>query len=168
MHQLVEYILGGSIIMAGAQGSTPALPCVVGGLIVVHAASTRGALAAFRVINLPVHRVGDIVLVAMTVAAAVQPAIEVDSNSRLVMLVMAAVQAFVWLNTNFVAKPTARQRRLAGAPARAGGETDAEPLPTDAPAADGGLSTAIGRRAGRLAASGVKAARRARGTGGTP
>jgi hypothetical protein len=143
MHQVVEYLLGGILVAQGLQSPDPVAPSIAGVLVLANAATVRGgALSAFRVFSRSTHRVLDLVVIAATVLLAVQPWLDVDSGARLVMIGIAAVQAFVWWRSNFVEKV----RRRADAAVAA--------------AADDDRSVQIGRRAGRLVGDGINLARR--------
>jgi len=147
MHQLVEYILGGALVASGLQSPTPLVPAVVGGVVVLHAAITKGALAAFQILHRRVHRVIDPVVIALEFVAAVQPWFEVDDGTRAILIGIGVVHVVVFLGSSFEQKVKApKGQRTAGFPAGRSGDT----------------STDIGRSAGRLAASGVKAVRRMR------
>jgi len=140
MHQIVEYILGGSMIAAGLQSPTPVVPSVVGAIIMLNAAITSGPLSAFRVLDRRVHRVIDVVVIAIEMVAAVQPWIDLDTGTRGIVLIIAVVHLFVWWNTNYA-------MRVKQAPV----------------SAEGGRSSEIGRIAGRVVGHGVNAVRRPRG-----
>ena len=140
-HQLVEYILGGALVASGLQSQTPIVPAVLGGFVLLYAAATRGALAAFRLIDRRAHRVADPLLVAIQVAAALQPWVSVDNGTRVVMIAIAVVHLVVWLGSSF----TQKQPK-----ARAAADPNAD------------RSTELGRSAGRLAAKGVRAVRTAK------
>ncbi|MEP7046259.1 MAG: hypothetical protein ABI949_06265 [Ilumatobacteraceae bacterium] len=143
MHQVVEYILGGSMVALGLQSPTPVVPSVVGAIVMLHAAVTVGPLGAFRVIPRGLHRVIDVGVMALEVGAGVQPWISLDSGTRIIVVGIALVHLFVWWNTNFAAR--VKGQRISG---------------------EGGRSTEIGRIAGRLAGNGVNAVRRRRGDAG--
>ncbi len=138
MHQLVEYILGGALIATGLQSPTPLVPTVVGGLVMLHAAISIGPLGAFRVIGRRLHRVIDVGLIAVAFLAVVQPWINLDSGTRIVVVGIAMVYLFVWWQTNFAQR-------------------------VKAPPGEGGRSGEVGRFAGRLVGNGVNAVRRPRG-----
>ena len=140
MHQLVEYILGGALIATGLQSPTPMVPTVVGGLVMLHAALTAGPLGAFRVVGRRLHRVIDVGIISIAFLAAVQPWIELDSGTAIVMIGIALVYLFVWWQTNYA-------RRV------------------KSPPGEGGRSGDVGRFAGRLVGNGVNAVRRPRGDG---
>jgi len=140
MHQLVEYILGGAMAASGLRSPTPAVPAVLGTLIMLHAAMTIAPLGAFRIIKRGLHRAIDLVLIAVEILAAVQPWIHLDSATRGIVLAIAIVQLFVWWNTNFAMR-----------------------IKSPAMSAEGGRSTQVGRIAGRLVGNGVNAVRRHRG-----
>lgn len=150
MHQLVEYILGGALIASGLQSPTPLVPAVVGGVVVLHAAITKGALAAFQMLHRSVHRVIDPVVIVLEVVAAVQPWFEVDSGTRAILLAIAVVHLVVYVGSSFEQRVKAPKEHSPVIPGT--GRT-------------GDTSTDIGRSAGRLAASGVKAFRRMRSDG---
>ena len=146
-HQLVEYILGGALIASGLQSPLPIVPAVVGGFILLYAGATRGALAAFRVIDRRVHRIADPVLVVVQVAAALQPWVSVDNGTRIIMIAIAAVHLVVWLGSSFAEK----EKRVN--PFASGASKSVPPVDR---------STELGRSAGRLAAKGVRAVRTAK------
>lgn len=139
MHQLVEYILGGALIASGLQSPTPLVPAVVGGLVMLHAALTIGPLGAFRVIGRRTHRVIDVVIISIEFLAVVQPWIELDNGTRIIIAGIASVHLFVWWNTNFAERP--KSQPMTG---------------------EGGRSAEVGRFAGRLVGNGVNAVRRPR------
>lgn len=140
MHQVVEYILGGSMIAAGLQSPTPVVPSVVGAIVMLHAAITIGPMGAFRVLSRRVHRVVDVGVIALEVVAGVQPWIDLDSGTRVVVVGIALVHSFVWWKSSF-----------------------AERVKYSSVSTEGGRSTEIGRIAGRLVGNGVNAVRRPRG-----
>lgn len=150
VHQLVEYILGGALVASGMQSPTPLAPAVVGGLLLVYAASTRGALSAFRLIDRRWHRVLDPLFVALEVVAAVQPWIETEPGSRFILGGIAIVHAVVWWGSSYTVRVPRRERA-------------AEPStpPVVDPSAPPDRSTEIGRTAGRAVGQGVRMVRRA-------
>jgi len=143
MHQVVEYILGGVLVAQGLQSPTPAMPAIAGGLIMANAAIARGPLAAFRLVTRTQHRFLDVVVIALVVAFGVQPWIDVEGTTRLIMIVIAGVMAFVWWQSSFLEKPKRH-------PGRA-------PITVD-----GGRGVEIGRLAGRAMGDGINAAKRLR------
>jgi hypothetical protein len=140
MHQLAEYLLGGVLVAQGLQSPTPVMPAMAGGLILLNAAITRGSLSAFRVVGRATHRVLDVVVIAAVLVAAVQPAVEVEASTRVVMAAIALVMAFIWWQTSYAERARSRA-----------------PIP-----ADGGRSTEVGRLAGRAVGDGVNMIRRMR------
>ena len=143
-HQLVEYILGGALIASGLQSPLPIVPSVVGGFLLLYAGATRGALAAFRIIDRRVHRIADPVLVVAQVGAALQPWVSIDNGTRIIMIGIAVVHLVVWLGSSFAEKEKRAPRTA---------ETAGPPVDR---------STELGRSAGRLAAKGVRAVRTAK------
>jgi hypothetical protein len=140
MHQVVEYLLGGSMIAAGLQSPTPLVPTIVGGIVMLHAAITVGPLGAFRILDRRVHRYVDVAVMALEVVAGLQPWIDLESGTRFLVVGIAVVHLYVWWNTNFAMR--AKAPRVS---------------------AEGGRSTEVGRIAGRLVGNGVNAFRRHRG-----
>ena len=158
MHQLVEYILGGALVASGLQSPQPLVPAVLGGIVMVHAAITRGALAAFRIIDRRLHRVIDPAVIALQIIGAVQPWVSVDNGTRVIIGGIAAVHLVVWLGSSFTEKPKAAK----GAKTTATTATTASSSAASAPDAPKDRATDLGRSAGRLVGGGVKAVRAAR------
>lgn len=140
MHQLVEYILGGALVAVGLQSPTPVVPSVLGGIVMLNAAITVGPVGAFRLIRRRLHRLIDVVVIAAELTAGVQPWINLESGTRVIVVGIALVHVFVWWQTNYAE----RAKLLSVSP-------------------EGGRSTEVGRIAGRLVGNGVNAVRRQRG-----
>ena len=151
MHQLVEYILGGALVGSGIQSPYPVMPAVLGGVIMLHAAFTRGALAAFNVIDRRIHRFIDPFIIVLVIFSAIRPWATIDDGTRFIVLGIAAVHTVVWMSSSFAEKPTKpkKQKSAPAAPAQSSAPTD----PND-------RSVIVGQKAGRMAASGVLFARR--------
>ena len=145
MHQLVEYILGGALVYSGLMSPEPTVPAVCGGLIVLNAALTKGALGAFRAYGRRIHQLLDYVVIAFGVVAALQPWVSVDNGSRAVILAVLVVEVVVVLGSNFAE----RQK----APKPAAGKA----VPPS-----GDRSTDLGRTAGRVVGNGVNVVRKLR------
>jgi hypothetical protein len=111
---------------------------VTGGLVVLNAAVTDGPAGAFRLLGRRVHRMVDVIVLAVFLVAVVQPFVDVDGTTRVLVAVIGAVLALVWWQSSF-AEPARRR----------------PPVPTD-----GGRSTEIGRLVGRAVGDGVKVVRR--------
>jgi hypothetical protein len=157
MHQLVEYILGIVLIAQALQSETPALPAVAGGVIVLNAACSQGALAAFRVIPRRTHRIVDVVVIALVVVLAVQPWATIESGARMVMIALAAVLGFIWWQSDFSGPKPRRAATSSGAATGAGRATGATGATGTAA---GDRSTDLGRVAGRAVGGGVNAVKR--------
>lgn len=138
MHQLVEYILGAALVASGAQSRLPVVPAVLGGVILLNAALTRGALGAFRTYGRRVHQKLDPLVILICVAGALQPWIRVENASRGVILAISVVHLIVLLGSSFHERPP----------------RSARPKPA------GDRSTELGKSAGRAVGSGVNAARK--------
>jgi len=139
MHQIVEYIIGAVLISTGFGSTTPAVPAVLGALVMVNAAVAIGPGGAFRLVPARLHRLLDLVVIALIVAASVQPVISIQNNTRILIFLLGFVLAFVWWNTDFATKPERKARRVQRA------TPDSEQ---------------VGRSAGRSAAEGYLAAKR--------
>ena len=131
----------GALVASGMQSVTPLVPAVLGGLIMLNAALTKGALGAFRAYDRRLHRTLDIGIIMLSLVAVGQPWIEVDAGTRIVILAVTTVQIVVFFGSSYAE----RQRKVA--PAAGAGST-------------GDRSTDLGRSAGRIAGSGVNAVRK--------
>jgi hypothetical protein len=150
MHQAVEYIMGGGLIASGMQTPTPLVPAVVGSVIVLNTTIVKAsALSAFRVISRRTHRLLDPVVIAFTIAAAVQPWVRVDAATRLMVVAVAVVHAFVFWQSNFEER---RSRSTAVSEATPSSAAAA----SDGPTAAEGRSAELGRTAGRLVGTGIR------------
>lgn len=147
MHQIVEYLIGIVLIGASFQAPNPAVPSLMGGLIVMNAAFARGPAAAFPLVSRRVHRWLDVVLMLMLVAAAFQPAFAVDSTGRLLLCSITFVMFFIWLNSDFAEKAVSKKNKKQVKQARQ--ERLARPQ-----------SGELGKKAGRVVGDGVNAAKR--------
>lgn len=176
---MAEYVLGLLLVAQGLQSPAPLAPSLAGGLVVMNAAIVRGApLSAFRLVSRTLHRVLDVVVLAVIVLLIVQPWIEVIPADRLIMAGIVVVMGFVWLNSNFAEKVPRAQRKAAAttattatpttpatptsatAPTTATGTGTPLPPPTGEPVDTGSVGGDIGRKAGRLVGNGINAAKR--------
>lgn len=139
LHQAAEYLLGIVLVLQGLQMPEPVLPSVGGVLVIFNAASARGPLGAFRLQTRAVHRIADLVVIGILLAAAAQPWVSVDNASRGIMALIAGVLGVVWWYTDYAERVERRARREAQA---------------------GPRSEQIGRSAGRVAGNVVKDWRR--------
>ena len=143
MHQVVEYIIGAVFVSAGFGSPTPAVPAVLGAIVMLNAAIAIGPASAFRLVHRRVHRILDLIVIGLVAFAVVQPWIEIDSNGRILIGLLGVVLAFVWWNTDFATKDQRKQRRV------------------QTPTPD---SEQVGRSAGRSAAETYLAAKRLKKT----
>lgn len=143
LHQASEYLVALVLIASGLQSPDPLWPALAGGLVLVNASLSGPPLGAFRAAGRSLHRRLDVVVIGVLVVVAALPMLNIDSASRLTMVVVAIVLAVVWWGTNFADAAARRQRRLAssGTP----GKVDAQ---------------SIGRTAGRLYARANDAVRK--------
>ena len=139
LHQVAEYLIGLVLVAVGLQSPEPAVPTILGGLIVINAAIVDGPVGAFRAVSRPTHRILDLMVIAALIVGAAIPGLPIDNVNRVTMLAVAAVLLVVWWNSSFAAR----------APR-------AESPPVD-------RSEAIGRTAGRLAGHAAKFVRDRRG-----
>jgi len=77
--------LGVILIAQGLQGTTPAVPALAGGLVVLNAAIVEGPLGAFRAVNRRQHRVLDVILITTLLVVAVLPMLNIDASSRVLI-----------------------------------------------------------------------------------
>jgi uncharacterized membrane protein YhaH (DUF805 family) len=111
MHQVVEYIIGAVFVSAGFGSPTPAVPAVLGAVVMINAAIAIGPAAAFRLLPRRVHRIIDLVVIGLVAVAVVQPWIAIDANAQILIGLLGVVLAFVWWNTDFATKEERQQRR---------------------------------------------------------
>jgi hypothetical protein len=137
-HQLIEYFVGIGLISAAIQMPQPAVPAVLGLVIILNASIAKGAAGAFRLAGKRVHKQLDVVVMLLLVGAAVQPWVSVDNTSRLLLGGVAFVLWFVWFHTDFTEKAPRVKERHAGRP----------------------TSHDIGRGAGRVVGGGVNSLKR--------
>jgi hypothetical protein len=141
LHQAAEYLVALVLIASSLQSPEPLWPALAGGLVLVNAAFSGPPLGAFRVVERPLHRRLDLVVVGLLVVLAALPMLTIDAASRFTLLIVAAVLGVVWWGTNF-ATSAERRRRLASSTS---GRVDAQ---------------SIGRTAGRLVAKAGDAMRK--------
>lgn len=169
IHQGAEYLVGLVMVAAGVQSPTPTFPVLAGGLIVLNAAVVIGPIGAFRLVGRPLHRLLDLAVIAVVVVVAALPFIDIDSASRLTMVVLVGVMAFVWLSTNFGQPPSRADPRGATFSRRGTMVAPAQPRPAGAtrdsrrrPMRSRVDAETIGRTAGRLVGRASEYARRRR------
>jgi hypothetical protein len=139
-HQLVEYLVGIGLISAAVQMPQPAVPAILGLVIIINAAIAKGGAGAFRLAGKRVHRQLDLVVMVLLLAGAVQPWFSMDNTSRFLLGGVAFVLWFVWFHTDFTEKVPRAERKAAA------GERPS--------------SEAIGRGAGRVVGGGVNSLKR--------
>ncbi len=144
-HQLIEYLLGIGLISMAIQMPQPAVPAVLGLVIILNAAITKGAAGAFRWAGKRGHKRLDVVVMLLLVGGAVQPWVSVDNTSRLLLGGMAFVLWFVWFHTDFTEKVPRAERKAAAA---------------NGAGSDRPTSEQIGRGAGRVVGGGVNSLKR--------
>ena len=159
MHQIVEYIIGISLVAAAVQQLQPKVPAVLGLIIILNAAVAKGAAGVFRLVGKRLHRLFDLVVIGLLVAGAVQPWFSIDNVGRFMLGGFAFVMFFVWFHTDFTERIPRAQRPVApktppvAATATARTESSHKP-------ADKVTSEDIGRGAGRLVGGGVNSLKR--------
>ena len=104
LHQVAEYLIGLVLIAIGLQSPEPAVPSILGGVIVINAAFVDGPVGAFRAFDRRTHRILDLVVIGALVAAAAIPGLPVDNTNRVTMIAVAVVLLVVWWNSSFAAK----------------------------------------------------------------
>ena len=165
LHQAAEYLIGAVFVAQGLQSPTPIVPSVVGGLVMLNTACAKGTLSAFRVFGKRMHRILDVVVFGLILIGTVQPFVSVDNSTRLIMIVLALVLGFIWVQSDFtdsrgeIKAKARKQARIAKATGAAAAGSEPAPAARVSTPPDGTTADAIGRAAGRLAGKGVKAYR---------
>ena len=142
LHQFAEYVIGGALVATGVQSPTPLVPTLVGALIVVNVAVCDGPLGAFRRVSRRIHRLADLVVLAVLIASCFVGG--VDDGVRVIQALVALVFVTVIVRTDY----RTPQRR--------------EPIGPSSSRADE-MGRVAGRAAGTTAARIRDAARRRRG-----
>jgi hypothetical protein len=174
MHQLVEYVLGGLLVASGLQSPTPLAPSLLGGLIMLNAALTKGALGAFRAYGRGLHRVFDIIIIGFGLVLVGQPWISIVNGTRIVMLGIISVHIVVFFGSSYVerqrtpksapsteTRTTTQTRTTTEARTTTEGRTTTEArTTTDERGTTGDRATDLGKSAGRMVGSGVNVVRK--------
>ncbi|HYN33987.1 MAG TPA: hypothetical protein VES40_15290 [Ilumatobacteraceae bacterium] len=146
IHQVIEYVIGIALISSSVQLPDPAVPALLGLLIILNAAVARGSAGAFRLVGRRLHRTLDLVVIAILTFFAVQPWWPLDTTSRMLIGSIAFILCFVWFYTDFAEQRSPSERKAQRTAERvARGPTD---------------SAELGRRAGRLVGGTVNSAKR--------
>lgn len=101
LHQIVEYILGFVLISQGLQLREPLTLTAAGIAILVNAAVVSGPLSAFRWTTRGVHKVCDLVLIAVLLLLGLQPLWTMDTTSRSILVAVAVVMLMIWRLTDY-------------------------------------------------------------------
>lgn len=144
LHQLAEYVVGLALVATGLQSPEPAVPALLGGLIVMNAAIVEGPLAAFRLVGKRTHQVLDWVVIGVVAAGVVLPF--ADVATRLTMVAFLGVLVVIALQTNYGTTPATRFAAAASEASTSGDRAEE-----------------LGRWAGRWTGKGVNAVRRRQG-----
>ena len=115
LHQIVEYVVGLVLISLAIQSPEPAVPAILGLVIVLNAAIARGPAGAFDLLDRKVHRIVDLLVIGLLVAAAFQPWFDVDGTGQLLLVLIAVVLFVVWFHTDFEERAGRKARRAARA-----------------------------------------------------
>jgi hypothetical protein len=154
-HQLVEYLVAVALISVAVQQPQPAVPALLGGLVLLNAAVAKGAAGAFRLVGKRLHRTLDLVVIALLVVGAVQPWASLDNVARMVLGGVAFVLFFIWFHTDFSERPS----RL-GRAAPPTTEPSASAAPARPRSGDRTTGDELTRRAGRIVGGGINAFKR--------
>mgnify|MGYP001812570802 FL=1 len=141
LHQVVEYLVGLMLIAAALQSPEPAVPAVLGVVVLGNAAIAIGPAGAFRLVGRKLHRSLDVVVMSLLAVTAFQPWVDVDTTGRLLVGGIALVLFVVWFHTDFADRDERRARRA----------KRARPQSAD-----------IGRQAGRVVGDTVNSVKRIR------
>ncbi len=148
MHQVVEYILGGALVASGLQSPTPIVPSVLGGLIMLNAALTKGALCAFRAYDRGVHRIIDIAIIILCFASLAQPWVEYEFGTKVIVFAITTVLVVVFFGSDY----SERKKKVPKQAAAADGAASS--------GSTGDRATDLGKTAGRVVGSGVNVVRK--------
>ena len=96
-HQSGDYLVAALLLLSLARTDSPAWPLVIGVIGLVNAATTRGPLAAYRRMPLPLHGAIDVGIVVASIIGAV--AVRSNTTDALVLMCAAVLEGtIVWLS----------------------------------------------------------------------
>ena len=110
MHQLVEYFIAGGLVLMSAQLREPAIPAIMGIIMLVNTATADGLLSAFKWVSRGMHRLIDWLIIAACLVLSIVA--DIETNGRLALLGVGLVLGVIVLGTNFAkrgAQPTSRR-----------------------------------------------------------
>ena len=102
---MIEYVIGIALISSSVQLPDPAVPALLGLLIVLNAAIAKGSAGAFRLVGRRLHRTLDLVVIGILTFFAFQPWLSIDITSRMLVGAIAFILCFVWFYTDFADQP---------------------------------------------------------------
>lgn len=143
MHQIVEYVLGVALIMTAVQQPEPAIPAVMGLLVLLNASIAIGPAGAFRLVPRRLHKQLDLVVIGLLFFMAAQPFWNIDATGRMIMAAIGVVMLFIWFHSDF----TEPAERKAQREARKAANTPVS-------------SETVGKSAGRIVGEGVNSLKR--------
>ena len=91
--QALEYLIGFALASVAAKSSTPFVPAVFAGAVIMNAAAVKAPLSAFRVTNGDIHRLIGIAISVVAIIAAV--VIDVDVSTRAMLIALAGAEGFI-------------------------------------------------------------------------
>ena len=95
-HHAGDYVVAALLLFSLGRAHTVVWPAVIGCVALANAAMTRGPLAAYRKVSLPVHRIIDMVVVAACIVGAI--VVREHRTDALVLVAVAVLQGMVvWL-----------------------------------------------------------------------
>jgi hypothetical protein len=159
IHQAVEYLLGVLVISQAVQTDSPTIPVLVGGAIILLAATADGPLAAFHAVPRSVHRVLDVVAVGALVVVAVLWRDELGSAGLIFTLVAAVAMAGLVVRTNYRPPRTVRRPRPATSTTQPATRATTEADEAAVPAEPRSKGEVYSRAAGRALGKGIRAYR---------
>lgn len=95
-HQAGDYVVAALLLVSSGRAAVVWWPLVIGGVALANAAMTRGPLAAYRKVSLPIHRLIDVIVVLACISGAV--IVRGHRTDALLLIAVGVVQAMVvWL-----------------------------------------------------------------------
>ena len=122
MHQIVEYVLGIALIITAVQQPEPAIPAMMGLLVVLNTAVAMGPAGAFRLVPRRLHKQLDLVVIGPAVLHG-RAAVLDDRLRSMLIGGDRFVLFFIWFHSDFHSDPDPTARR-AKRPRRRPGRTD--------------------------------------------
>ena len=102
LHQIVEYLIAGALILMSAQSDSPIVTSAFGIALLINVTITDGPLSAYKIISRLVHRIIDWLYVIALLVGSI--ALDIDQSTRTTLFGVAIALVVIALSTNYTKK----------------------------------------------------------------